>query len=46
MGIITGFIVIFYLLVVVATTAKLFESLAAVAAYSAVLMVFMQIQKE
>lgn len=43
LGIITGFIVVFYFLVVVATTAKLFESLAAVAAYSAVLMVFMQI---
>lgn len=45
LGIISGFIVVFYVLVVVATTAKLFESLAAVAAYSAVLMVFMQIQK-
>ncbi|OBT76054.1 hypothetical protein VF21_03538 [Pseudogymnoascus sp. 05NY08] len=46
LGIITGFIVAFYILVVIATTAKLFESLAAVAAYSAVLMVFMQIQKQ
>lgn len=46
LGIITGFIVAFYVLVVIATTAKLFESLAAVAAYSAVLMVFMQIQKQ
>ncbi|OBT62557.1 hypothetical protein VE03_07366 [Pseudogymnoascus sp. 23342-1-I1] len=44
LGIISGFIVIFYILVGIATTAKLFESLAAVAAYSAVLMVFMQIQ--
>lgn len=43
LGIITGFIMVFYFLVVVATTAKLFESLAATAAYSAVLMVFMQI---
>lgn len=46
LGIITGFIVAFFVLVVTATTARLFESLAAVAAYSAVLMVFMQIQKQ
>lgn len=45
LGIISGFIVVFYILVGIATTAKVFESLAAVAAYSAVLMVFMQIQK-
>jgi hypothetical protein len=46
LAIISGFIVAFYVLVVIATTAKLFESLAAVAAYSAVLMVFMQIQSQ
>ena len=45
LGIISGFIVVFYILVGIATTAKVFENLAAVAAYSAVLMVFMQIQK-
>ena len=44
LGIISAFIVVFYILVGIATTAKIFESLAAVAAYSAVLMVFMQIQ--
>lgn len=43
LGIISVFIVFFYILGV-AITAKVFESLAAVAAYSAVLMVFMQIQ--
>lgn len=43
LGIISGFIIVFYILVGIATTAKIFESLAAVAAYSAVLMVFMQI---
>ncbi|KAI9770037.1 MAG: hypothetical protein M1839_003301 [Geoglossum umbratile] len=40
LGIITGFIVLFYAAVAVATTARPWESLAATAAYSAVLMVF------
>lgn len=44
LGIISAFIVVFYILVGIATTARVFESLAAVAAYSAVLMVFMQIK--
>lgn len=44
LAIISSFIVLFYVLVNIATTAKVFESLAAVAAYAAILMVFMQIQ--
>lgn len=42
LGVITSFIVLFFVLVSVATKAKIFESLAAAAAYSAVLMVFLQ----
>jgi preprotein translocase subunit SecD len=41
LGIITGFIALFFVLVAVATTARLFDALAAAAAYSAVLMVFL-----
>lgn len=44
LGIISGFIVLFYVLVNIATTAKTSESLAAAAAYAAILMVFMQFQ--
>jgi hypothetical protein len=43
MGVITGFIVLFFVLVAVATTARVFDALAAAAAYSAVLMVFLQL---
>ncbi|KAF2814458.1 uncharacterized protein BDZ99DRAFT_237951 [Mytilinidion resinicola] len=43
LGVITGFIALFFILVAVATTAKVSEALASAAAYSAVLMVFMQI---
>ena len=43
LGIITAFIVLFFVLIVVATTAQLFEGLAATAAYSAVLMMFLQL---
>lgn len=43
LGAITGFIVVFFLLVAVATTARVFDALAATAAYSAVLMVFLQL---
>jgi hypothetical protein len=43
LGVITGFIVLFYVVVAVATTARPWESLAATAAYSAVLMVFIQL---
>ncbi|KAI9766052.1 MAG: hypothetical protein M1840_006759 [Geoglossum simile] len=43
LGIITTFIVVFFAVVAVATTAKPWESLAATAAYSAVLMVFLQL---
>ena len=42
LGAITGFIVLFFVLVGVATAARTFEALAAAAAYSAVLMVFLQ----
>ncbi|KAK3081686.1 hypothetical protein LTS18_003901 [Coniosporium uncinatum] len=42
LGVITGFIALFFVLVAVATNARVFESLAAAAAYSAVLMVFLQ----
>ncbi|KAF7502113.1 hypothetical protein GJ744_007106 [Endocarpon pusillum] len=42
LGVITGFIVLFFVLVGVATAAKVFEALVAAAAYSAVLMVFLQ----
>lgn len=42
LGIITGFIALFFVLVAVATTARIFDALAAAAAYSAVLMVFLQ----
>jgi hypothetical protein len=42
LGIITGFISLFFVLVAVATTARIFDALAAAAAYSAVLMVFLQ----
>lgn len=43
LGVITGFIAVFFVLVAVATTARIFDALAAAAAYSAVLMVFLQI---
>jgi hypothetical protein len=43
LGIITGFIVLFFWVVAVGTNARVFESLAAAAAYSAVLMVFLQL---
>lgn len=42
LGIITGFITLFFVLLKVATNAHVFESLAATAAYGAVLMVFIQ----
>jgi hypothetical protein len=42
LGIITGFVALFFALVAVGTTARAFESLAAAAAYSAVLVVFLQ----
>ncbi|KAE9364244.1 hypothetical protein N431DRAFT_421114 [Stipitochalara longipes BDJ] len=42
LGIITGFVVVFLVLIQSVTIAKPFETLAATAAYSAVLMVFMQ----
>jgi hypothetical protein len=42
LGIITAFIALFFVLVAVATTARIFDALAAAAAYSAVLMVFLQ----
>ena len=42
LGIITGFIILFFILVAVATTARVYDALAAAAAYSAVLMVFLQ----
>jgi len=41
LGVITGFITLFFVLVAVATTARIFDALAAAAAYSAVLMVFL-----
>jgi hypothetical protein len=41
LGIITGFISLFFVLVAVATTARIFDALAAAAAYAAVLMVFL-----
>jgi hypothetical protein len=40
---ITAFIALFFVLVAVATTARVFDALAAAAAYSAVLMVFLQV---
>lgn len=43
LAIISSFIVVFFVLVGVATTARIFEVLAAAAAYAAVLMVFMQL---
>ncbi len=43
LGIITGFIALFFVLVAVATTASVAEALSAAAAYSAVLMVFLQL---
>jgi len=43
LGVITGFIILFLGLVAFTTVAKPFESLAAAAAYSAVLVVFLQI---
>lgn len=43
LAIITGFIAFFFILVDVATDAGIFNSLAAAAAYSAVLMVFLQV---
>ncbi|KAI9853666.1 MAG: hypothetical protein M1813_002026 [Trichoglossum hirsutum] len=43
LGIMTGFITLFFVMVHKATTAKVFEVLAATAAYSAVLMVFLQL---
>lgn len=42
LGVITGFVVAFFVIVAKATTASVYETLAAAAAYSAVLMVFMQ----
>jgi hypothetical protein len=42
LGIITGFIALFFVLVKVATRARIFDALAAASAYSAVLMVFLQ----
>lgn len=42
LGVVTGFITLFFVLVSVATTAKIFEAMAAAAAYAAVLMVFVQ----
>lgn len=42
LGVITGFVTLFFILVAVATTARIFDALAAAAAYSAVLMVFLQ----
>ena len=43
--IISGFIVVFFVLVLVATAARTFDALAATAAYSAVLTVFLQFGK-
>lgn len=43
LGVITVFIATFFALAALATTAKVFETLAATAAYSAVLMVFLQL---
>ena len=42
LSIITGFIAVFFILVEVATDAGVFNAFAAAAAYSAVLMVFLQ----
>ena len=42
LGVITSFICLFFILVTVATTAKIFEAMAAAAAYAAVLMVYVQ----
>lgn len=42
LGVITGFVTAFFVIVAKATTASVYETLAAAAAYSAVLMVFMQ----
>jgi hypothetical protein len=41
LGVITAFVTLFFVLVAVATTARIFDALAAAAAYSAVLMVFL-----
>jgi hypothetical protein len=41
LGVITGFITLFFVLVLIGTRGKMFESLAAAAAYAAVLMVFL-----
>lgn len=43
LGVITGFLILFTILLSIFTVAKLFEVLAATAAYGAVLMVFMQL---
>lgn len=43
LGVITGFLVFFTILISILTVARPFEVLAATAAYGAVLMVFMQI---
>ncbi|KAH8751229.1 hypothetical protein BGZ57DRAFT_834174 [Hyaloscypha finlandica] len=43
LGLITGFVVLFYCMVTLCTTARSFETLAAAAAYAAVLMVFIQV---
>ena len=43
LSVITTFIIVFFVMVAVATTARIFDSLAATAAYSAVLTVFLQI---
>lgn len=42
LGVITGFVMAFFVIVAKATTASVYETLAAAAAYAAVLMVFMQ----
>lgn len=43
LGIITGFITVFFIIVLLLTTARVFDALVAAAAYSAVLMVFLQL---
>ena len=45
LGVITGFLVAFVLLICCLTNARPFEVLAATAAYGAVLMVFIQLQQ-
>jgi hypothetical protein len=43
LGVITVFIVVFFLLVSIATMARVFDALAATTAYAAVLMIFLQL---